>query len=214
MAVAAQRLQNLHAAQSLPHRHHVVQLTGAGRQPAVAQRALAVLRVFCLSAAPGFPLCLQQLQKNLVRQPGQALAPVLRRAADGAASKQPPRWAAGSALRAPAASRAAAERGGGASCATIGGASASPPRCKSSACGAAPMRVLSSQRPGRQLRPGAEGAPRRVLGLRRALLLQGREAVLERGRTTSPSSERVQRLHSAAQRAKEALRSLRAESTG
>ena len=44
-AVAAQRLQSLHAARKgLPHRRHVVQLAGAGRQPAAAQGALAVLR--------------------------------------------------------------------------------------------------------------------------------------------------------------------------
>ena len=40
VAVAAQRLQSLHAArEGLPHRHHVVQLAGACRQPAAAQRA-------------------------------------------------------------------------------------------------------------------------------------------------------------------------------
>ena len=68
------------AAQRLPHRHHVVQLAGARRQPAAAQRALAVLRgqgLLPLRRAGHFPLRLLQLQKNLVRQAGQALAPVL-----------------------------------------------------------------------------------------------------------------------------------------
>ena len=73
-------LQSLHAARKgLPHRHHVVQLAGA-RQPAAAQCALAVLRgqgLLPLRRAGHFPLRLQQLQKNLVRQAGQALAPVL-----------------------------------------------------------------------------------------------------------------------------------------
>ena len=60
MAVAAQRLQNLHAARKgLPHRHHVVQLAGA-RQPAAAQRALAVLEWRRFDAAdvqPGLFWC-------------------------------------------------------------------------------------------------------------------------------------------------------------
>ena len=81
VAVAAQRLQSLRAARKgLPHRHHVVQLAGTGRQPAAAQRALAVLRgqgLLPLRRAGHLPLRLQQLQKNLVRQAGQALAPVL-----------------------------------------------------------------------------------------------------------------------------------------
>ena len=50
------------------------------RQPAAAQRALAVLRgqgLLPLRRAGHLPLRLQQLQKNLVRQAGQALAPVL-----------------------------------------------------------------------------------------------------------------------------------------
>ena len=48
--------------------------------PAAAQRALAVLRgqgLLPLRRAGHFPLRLQQLQKNLVRQAGQALTPII-----------------------------------------------------------------------------------------------------------------------------------------
>ena len=75
VAVAAQRLQSLHAARKgLPHRHHVVQRRRPSPQPHSAHLPFCAARVFCLSAAPG---TLEQLQKNLVRQAGQALAPVL-----------------------------------------------------------------------------------------------------------------------------------------
>ena len=65
-----------------PHsvRLHFRTAPAKSRQPAAAQRALAILRgqgLLPLRRAGHFPLRLQQLQKNLVRQPGQALAPVL-----------------------------------------------------------------------------------------------------------------------------------------
>ena len=79
VAVAAQRLQSLHAARKgLPHRRHVVQL--AGGQPAAAQGALAALPgqgLLPLRRTGHLSFRLEQLQEDLVRQPGQPLAPVL-----------------------------------------------------------------------------------------------------------------------------------------